>query len=65
VLPVGGGPDGKSPLFVKNGTTVLLLFFCMHRHEDIYGPNSHEFDPDRWETIRPGWVSASYLPFFF
>ena len=32
----------------------------MHRRKDIFGPDAEEFNPDRWETIRPGWA---YLPF--
>ena len=32
----------------------------MQRRKDIYGPNAEVFDPDRWETLRPGWA---YLPF--
>ncbi|KAF2092939.1 cytochrome P450 [Rhizodiscina lignyota] len=61
VLPVGGGVDGKSPLFVKRGTLFSLSVYGMHRRKDIYGPNAREFDPDRWEKLRPqGW---EYLPF--
>lgn len=32
----------------------------MHRRTDIYGPDAAEFNPDRWETLRPGW---GYVPF--
>jgi cytochrome P450 len=60
VLPLGGGPDGKSPIFVPKGTTVSYSVYATHRREDIYGPDASEFKPERWETIRPGW---EYLPF--
>lgn len=60
VLPLGGGPDGKSPVFVKKGTTLAYSVYAMHRRQDIYGPDAAEFRPERWETIRPGW---EYLPF--
>ncbi|OJD15117.1 hypothetical protein AJ78_04602 [Emergomyces pasteurianus Ep9510] len=60
ILPRGGGPDGKSPILVKKGTTLAYSVFSMHRREDIYGPDASEFRPERWESIRPGW---EYLPF--
>lgn len=60
ILPRGGGPDGKSPIFVAKGTNVQYSVFTMHRREDLYGPDAAEFKPERWETLRPGW---EYLPF--
>ncbi|KAB8273783.1 cytochrome P450 [Aspergillus minisclerotigenes] len=59
-LPVGGGPDGKSPVFVAKGQRVAYDVYVMHRRHDIFGPDAEEFRPERWETIRPGW---GYLPF--
>ncbi|KAB8070020.1 cytochrome P450 [Aspergillus leporis] len=60
ILPVGGGPDGKSPIFIPRGARVAYTVYAMHRREDIFGPDAEEFNPDRWHTIRPGW---GYLPF--
>lgn len=60
VLPVGGGQDGKSPLFVQKDQVVGWSSYAMHRRKDIYGEDSDEFRPERWETLRPGW---GYLPF--
>ncbi|KAL2047698.1 hypothetical protein N7G274_000740 [Stereocaulon virgatum] len=60
VLPVGGGEDGKSPLFVPKGQIVQWSLFMMHRRKDLYGEDAEEFKPERWEKIRPGW---EYLPF--
>lgn len=60
ILPLGGGPDGQSPVFVPARTVVSYNVFAMHRREDVYGPDAQEFRPERWETIRPGW---SFLPF--
>ncbi|KAF1948000.1 cytochrome P450 52A12 [Clathrospora elynae] len=60
VLPLGGGPDGKQPLFVPKGTTVGYSPYTMHRRHDLYGPDADEYKPERWETLRPGW---EYLPF--
>ncbi|MCJ1398937.1 hypothetical protein MMC11_002138 [Xylographa trunciseda] len=59
-LPVGGGPDGKSPIFVPKGTAVAWSLYTMHRRKDYYGEDADEFKPERWETLRPGW---EYLPF--
>ncbi|KAG4433210.1 hypothetical protein IFR05_011318 [Cadophora sp. M221] len=59
-LPVGGGPDGKSPIFVKKGTQINYQVYVMHRRKDLYGEDADEFRPERWETFRPGW---QYLPF--
>ncbi|KAG0645181.1 Cytochrome P450 monooxygenase himC [Hyphodiscus hymeniophilus] len=59
-LPVGGGPDGKSPILVKKGQRVSYHVYVMHRREDLYGPDAAEFRPERWETLRPSW---QYLPF--
>lgn len=59
-LPVGGGPDGKSPLFVAKGEEVMFSLYTMHRDPEVFGVDAHEFRPERWEKIRPGWA---YLPF--
>lgn len=60
VLPLGGGPDGKSPIFVPKGQLLAWSVYTMHRRTDYYGPDAEEFRPERWETLRPGW---EYLPF--
>ena len=67
-LPVGGGPDGRAPIFVRKGDLVVWNVYCMHRRKDYYGRDAEEFRPERWlddpETgekgLRPGW---EYLPF--
>ena len=60
VLPVGGGEDGRSPLFVPKGHMINYSVWAMHRRTDLYGPDAEEFRPERWEKLRPGW---EYLPF--
>ena len=60
VLPVGGGPDGRSPLFIAKGTNLTYSTWSMHRRKDYYGADADEFRPERWEKLRPGW---EYLPF--
>jgi cytochrome P450 len=68
VLPVGGGADGQSPLFVAKGSVVGWSVYAMHRRPEYYGPDAEEFRPERWlddpatgaKGLRPGW---EYLPF--
>jgi cytochrome P450 len=68
VLPVGGGPDGNAPLFIKKGQLVGWSVWAMHRRKDLYGEDAEEFRPERWlddpvtgkKGLRPGW---EYLPF--
>ncbi|KAF2398460.1 cytochrome P450 [Trichodelitschia bisporula] len=60
ILPLGGGPDSKSPLLIPAGTLVTYSPYAMHRRTDLFGPDAADFKPERWETLRPGW---EYLPF--
>ncbi|OKL55491.1 hypothetical protein UA08_09184 [Talaromyces atroroseus] len=60
VLPVGGGPDGKSPLFIAKHNVVTYSTYVMHRRKDLFGEDADEFRPERWEKLLPGW---EYLPF--
>ncbi|TLD37325.1 cytochrome P450 [Venturia nashicola] len=60
VIPIGGGPEGKDPVFVPKGDLVIYTAYAMHRRKDFYGEDADEFRPERWETLRPGW---EYLPF--
>ncbi|KAI0859928.1 cytochrome P450 52E2 [Xylaria cubensis] len=60
VLPRGGGPDGKSPVFVRKGTSIRYVPWIMHRRTDIFGEDADEFRPERWEDLR---VTLEYLPF--
>lgn len=60
VIPTGGGPDEKSPIFVPKGMIVGYSPWSMHRRKDFFGPDAEEFKPERWEKLRPGW---EYLPF--
>lgn len=59
-LPLGGGPDGKSPIFIPKGTQVNYQVWVMHRREEYYGKDADEFKPERWESLRPSW---QFLPF--
>ncbi|KJZ76507.1 hypothetical protein HIM_04236 [Hirsutella minnesotensis 3608] len=59
-LPVGGGCDGQSPVYVKKGQDVLYSVHAMHRRKSLWGPDADTFKPERWRDRRPGW---DYLPF--
>ena len=69
-LPRGGGPDGKSPVFVAKGQQVVYTPYAMHRLHPTFntaddataGDNGDacEVKPERWDAIRPTW---EFLPF--
>ncbi|KAG4443781.1 hypothetical protein IFR05_000772 [Cadophora sp. M221] len=46
-LPVGGGPDGRSPLLVREGMPVAYSVYHMQRRKDLYGPDPLAFRPER------------------
>lgn len=58
-LPRGGGPDGKSKIFIPKGTQVDYSVHVMHHRADIWGPDVEEFKPERWEGRKFGW---EFLP---
>lgn len=62
VLPVGGGPQGTSPVFVPKGTSATINIHSLHRRPDIFGDDADEFKPERWASLKmlDHW---SYLPF--
>ncbi|QLI72644.1 uncharacterized protein G6M90_00g083950 [Metarhizium brunneum] len=62
-LPVGGGPDGKSPVLVRPGEGVGYCVYAMHRRKDIYGQDAEEFRPERWEGDSLRDIGWAYLPF--
>ncbi|UNI23965.1 hypothetical protein JDV02_009750 [Purpureocillium takamizusanense] len=59
-LPMGGGADGRSPVYVRKGQDVAYSVHVMQRRKDLWGPDAEIFKPERWEHRRPGW---DYLPF--
>ena len=60
ILPTGGGPEGKDPILIRQGQRCAYHIWSTHRLSEFYGQNALEFEPKRWETLRPGW---EYLPF--
>lgn len=61
-LPRGGGPDGKSPIFVKKNTVIPFSLYSMHRRKDIWGADAEEFRPERWEENASS-RTWEYIPF--
>ncbi|KAL9074390.1 MAG: hypothetical protein Q9157_004417 [Trypethelium eluteriae] len=62
-LPVGGGPDGRSPLLVREGMPVAYSVYHMQRREDLYGSDRLAFRPERWEDSELASIGWGYLPF--
>lgn len=68
MLPVGGGPDLKSPVLVAKGEGIAYSVYSMHRRPDFYGLDAELFRPERWEEDLPMYrdpINAKwgYLPF--
>ena len=61
ILPLGGGSDQKSPVFVPKGTTVVMGTWCVHHDRDIWGDDVQEFKPDRWLGLKPQWEFVPFL----
>ncbi|KAK0645431.1 putative N-alkane-inducible cytochrome P450 [Cercophora newfieldiana] len=63
-LPLGGGTDGRAPIFVAKGTAINYSVWAIHRLPEVYGADAEDFRPQRWldpdRPLRPGWA---YLPF--
>ncbi|KAK5681002.1 hypothetical protein LTS10_006762 [Elasticomyces elasticus] len=59
-LPLGGGPDEKSPVAIRKGQAVGFSVYLMHRRKDLWGEDALEFKPERWEQKIPAW---QFLPF--
>lgn len=54
ILPVGGGPDNKSPIFVTKGSILSYQVWTMQRRKDLFGDDAEEFRPERWENLKIG-----------
>jgi cytochrome P450 len=52
--------DGSSPLLVKEGEWVEINFRMLHRDKSYWGSDADEFEPRRWETIRPTWQFSPF-----
>lgn len=59
-LPRGGGPDGKSKIFLPPQSEVNYSIHVTHRRKDLWGEDADEYRPERFIGRRPGW---EFLPF--
>ncbi|OAA58901.1 Cytochrome P450 [Akanthomyces lecanii RCEF 1005] len=60
-LPLGGGKDGKSPIFVRKGDMVQVTKTVLQRDPDYFDShNVDDFVPDRWLDSRHYW---NFVPF--
>ncbi|KAL9007147.1 MAG: hypothetical protein Q9188_000081 [Gyalolechia gomerana] len=62
-LPKGGGPDGSDPILIRKGAGVGYAIHYTHRLEELYGDDSKEYGPERWEDDRLVNIGRDYLPF--
>ena len=60
-LPAGGGPDGKSSVFVAKGQKVVFSTWGSHRNPKNFGDDAHDFRPERWENMQGD--TTGYIPF--
>ncbi|KAG9245907.1 hypothetical protein BJ878DRAFT_324341 [Calycina marina] len=49
------------PKFLQEGTEVRAVFHPLHHDPDIWGADSLEFRPERWENLRTSWEYMSFL----
>ncbi|TGO30202.1 hypothetical protein BPAE_0007g00800 [Botrytis paeoniae] len=45
VLPRGGGPDGKSPIFIRKSTVIVTPLCSLHRLTERFQPDRDKFIP--------------------
>lgn len=63
-LPVGGGLDGESPVYIHKGQKVVFSSFATHRSTLIWGEDALVFRPERWENgeaVKEG--GGTFFPF--
>lgn len=60
VLPVGGGKNGDQPIAIMKDQIVFYSVYALHRLEELWGEDAHEFRPERWEGRKHGF---EFLPF--
>ena len=62
ILPVGGGADGRSPIFIQRGVVVALNIWALHHDKDIWGEDADQFRPRRWDEKKP--TTWEFVPFY-
>ncbi|TVU05787.1 hypothetical protein EJB05_48970, partial [Eragrostis curvula] len=59
----GNGGAGDQGLRVPKGASVWIPVLAIHHDEAAWGPDAHEFRPDRFARRRPPSSSGCFLPF--
>jgi cytochrome P450 monooxygenase len=59
-LPRGGGPKGDQPVRVRKGNIVQINKAVMYKDPDYWGDDALEFNPDRFDKMRPGLSLTPY-----
>jgi hypothetical protein len=61
--PIRGldGTEMHSILVPKN-TDVIVSILASNRNRDIWGPDSHEWKPERWLQHLPESVTSAHIP---
>lgn len=54
-LSRGGGPDGKSKIFIPKGMLIDYSVHVLHHRQDLWSPNAEDFISERWEVRKLGW----------
>ena len=59
-IPLGGGSDQKSPVYIPKGATVVMGTWAMNHDPDLWGDDVYEFKPERWIGRSSKW---EFVPF--
>lgn len=67
LLPVSKpivGVDGKemTEIIVPKGTNIIMSIFSSNRNVDLWGPDAHEWKPERWLSPLPEKLTQAKLP---
>lgn len=60
MMPRGGGPGGSAPVFVPEGTQVMIPIYAVQHRQDLWGPDADLFRPERWDGRK---IGLEFLPF--
>ena len=68
ILPTGGGKDRNRPVLIRKCQNIAFCVYAMHRRQNLYGPDAHDFLPERWDENLPLYrdektATWGYLPF--
>lgn len=58
------GTDGTlmSELAIPSGTNIFLAIWACNRAEELWGPDAHEWKPERWLKPLPAAVESAAIP---